>query len=161
MTWGVVRAGHPKMKHPSVQHVLVEAEWVIKVFEAIHDRLGTTSELICPWSPSCLAKHWQWLLEELPLQNGVQLTGTQSGGAESKLTPEGLRAGSATSDYLATQNTMRARRRGRWVNEQTLRHYIQMGTYMLTSTSFSEQSRLRIERFRALWQAFVSAIMSK
>ena len=114
-----VLAGRLKIKHPAVQHVLVEAEWVIKVFEAIREELGASSELICPWSPSCLAKHWQWLLEELLLPNGVQLTGTQAGGAESKLTPGGLWAGSATSDYVATQNTMRARWRGRWANEQT------------------------------------------
>ena len=59
-------------------------------------------------------------------------------------TPAGLRAGGATHHFLTFQDVPRIRRRGRWLQERTLEHYLQEGVYALQLEDFQPQVHQRL-----------------
>ena len=158
VTHGIVRIGNPKIRKPAVQHVLVEASFVSNIVILIKAHLKGSGAMF-PWSPTLLTKKWNWLLEELGVEKGLRLAGTQLSKSVSaiRMTPGGLRAGAATADYIATQNHSRTLWRGRWANAVTLRHYLQFGAYYLTALTFDEDTKERIVKHRIAWHAFVQA----
>jgi hypothetical protein len=160
LTHGVVRIGHPKIKRPPVQHVLIEAKFVADIVKAFKKVYGTKGGRICRYSPTVLATKWRAALVKLRIEKDLTFAGSQSGGSNvaHSLTVGGIRPGVATSDYLRTQNHSRTMWRGRWACAQTLRHYLQLGTYYLTALSFSPVTQAAIASARCRWFCFVEAL---
>ena len=122
----VLRIQRPKIKHPQVQHVLVEQQWLIRLGHLFFDPLqGST--LLFDWNENQLLKRWTLLFQllQLPQRPFEDLEGFSQG----RFTPAGLRAGGATFDYLRYQNLHRLMWRGRWHSLQVLEHYVQLGIY--------------------------------
>jgi hypothetical protein len=160
---GLVRIGNPKIKFPTpVQHVLMESEGVRAVLHTIWVAVGSpTTGLIFGWSPVQAAKRWDTILKYLHIGE-VNMSG-QPGAAEAlwrRFTLGGLRAGAATADYLRTQNTARTRWRGRWSSDGVLKHYLQLGTYYLSSVKLSGRTQLIVSAERERFHTFVQALLN-
>ena len=153
---GMVRIRSPKMKATGVQHVLIELPWVRSVLTFLKQeigRVGTAPILAC--GPVALRKRWDRMLQWLGCDKDI-VTDDRCV-LEKRYTPGSLRAGGATSDYLRNQSLSRLQWRGRWQSFGTLRHYLQLGAYHLTTIDMDEAQRTRVHRCCAVWESFANS----
>ena len=79
----------------------------------------------------------------------------------SRPTPGGLRSSGATLDLMQRENLDRVKWRGRWANDNVLKHYLQLGVYHLASLNFSIESRRLIDRYCLVYDEFLFAILAE
>ena len=144
-TCGISRVENPKIGSPPIQHVLTESRAVVRdILHVIWRSVGSPRD--------GKIKLFAWRLERLFIGS---LRFSTDDGEIRHFTVGGLRAGAATADYVRTQNTGRARWRGRWASDTVLKHYIQLGTYYASATEFSEPTLAAIDTNRAKLRVFV------
>ena len=126
--------------------MLTESRAVRDILHLIWCSVGSPRDgKIYHWSAGSLAKRVAWGLERLFIGS---LRFSSDDGEIRHFTVVGLRAGAATADYVRTQNTGRARWRGRWASDTVLKHYIQLGTYYASAIEFSEPTLAAIDTNR-------------
>ena len=74
LTFGVVKVRFPKIRRPPVQHVLIESEFVSRIFTAVHRALGGPSGRICNFSVAALTAKWQRMIVTLKLEAPATVT---------------------------------------------------------------------------------------
>ena len=128
----------------------------------MHLAPGSPLGRMCNFSATVLCAKWQRMMVTLKLEAPVTVTRGRAmtvTGSGSRFTPGGMRSGMATSDYLLLQNTLRTMWRGRWGCDTTLRHYLQMGAYHLSSLQLPQKAQTQINAYRGAWSAFVEQVM--
>ena len=128
VTCGVVTILKPKNRRTAarVQHVTITCPGLLRFLALVFGALPPSSFLL-RLTTSELHGQFQILLGD------VRLFGSQ-------FTPAGLRAGGATSEYLAYQSVDRLQYRGRWDSLNSLKHYIQEATCALALMELTSES---------------------
>ena len=137
-----IRAPKTKRKTSLAHHVLIENEQLLFEFQTFLETIPP--EPTAPVFPSYreLSKIVRLLLDELL-------------GAGHGYTLAGLRGGGATLLYLRERNVPDLMRRGRWSNQKTLEHYIQLAAAHLTKQRFNPQCLIRLQSLAQPWASLL------
>ena len=117
------------------QHVHIDDKIFVPFMDALRRLpLGDCQGKLLPYGAWGFRQRWDVVLDELGLTRGHA----------HGLVPASLRAGGTTHLFLTTQDISLVKRRGRWVSDRTLEHYLQeMGAASLLA-SVADATRRRI-----------------
>lgn len=149
------RIRKPKTKKPPVQRVLVEASFIIKIFAAVRDDLGETSDRIAPWTIDVQSAKWHNTIVALHLEEDLSLSKkTLRGGwihVEKIVTRRHLcrRCHFRLHDHL---NCWKGAVRGSWAGARASRHHLHLVMYDISAWKLPQRSE------RPNRQSFASTI---
>ena len=153
---GAVQIRNPKIKTPSVQHVIIECPGVASICRVIKTAFCRSERRrIFPYTTFALHRKWAFCMCALHFFSLLKDPKLET----SRPTVGGLRSSGATIDFMHHENLDRLKWRGRWSSDAVLKHYLQFGVYHLAALTFSATSRELIVRYDAVFARFKESIV--